>query len=84
MLKTIPIRFASSCLIDWEALAREYDGVHLTRNGAIETQANDRFAGWGCESTCWFRHAFIAAIPYFEEVIRKKVVETSTALIKTI
>jgi len=74
-LKRIPIDRMSSGTIDWEALARDYDGVHLTRNAAAEIHEMDRFAGWDCESTCWFKRVFVAATPYSEPLIREDVAE---------
>lgn len=43
--------------LDFEELAKDYDGMHLTEAGERETR--DRFAdytlaGWDCESTLWF------------------------------
>jgi hypothetical protein len=47
--------------LDFERLAGEYDGLHLTQRGylTIRTKrSRPTLAGWGCESTVWFRRAF--------------------------
>ena len=69
-IRNIPTHLLSSTYIDWEKMSREYDGVHLTAKGVAETQELDRFAGWSCESTCWFKHVFVAVIPYTKPIVR--------------
>lgn len=45
---------------DFEAVAREYDAVHLTDEGQWATRLThpESLYGWDCESTVWFRWAF--------------------------
>jgi hypothetical protein len=66
----LPIRATAGDVVNWVEVAEIYDGIHLTDRGVTETQWEDRFAGWSCESTCWFRPAFEKVIPYFEPVVR--------------
>ncbi len=52
--------FAEKRVIDFEKLAQEFDGVHLTERGNGQTHLsypNDLNA-WDCESTLWFRWCF--------------------------
>lgn len=49
--------------LDFERLARDYDALHLTKNGERQTRFGLLFAqpslwGWDCESTVWFRNVF--------------------------
>jgi hypothetical protein len=45
--------------LDYEALAREYDGLHLTKDGQATTNyTKPTLMGWGCESTVWTRWVF--------------------------
>jgi hypothetical protein len=46
--------------VDWVRISKDYDAVHLTYEGQIETrmiQKNSLY-GWDCESTVWFRDVF--------------------------
>jgi hypothetical protein len=49
--------------LDWEAIAREYDAVHLTSRGEaqlhIRLDGGPDLYGWDCESTIWFRWRFV-------------------------
>lgn len=52
-------------LLDWEAIAKDFDAVHLTHQGykEIEDLAGEydydcSFFSWDCESTLWFRWCF--------------------------
>ena len=45
--------------LDWEEIAKHYDGVMLTEKGEKETRySNPSLNGWDCESTLWFRNVF--------------------------
>lgn len=45
--------------IDFERLALDYDGLHLTEEGEAATRfARPGLYGWDCESTLWFRWCF--------------------------
>jgi hypothetical protein len=46
-------------LLDFEALAEEYDGIHLSGRGAATTRhSQPSLYGWDCESTLWLGWAF--------------------------
>ena len=46
---------------DFEAVARDYDAVHLTDDGMVATRlATPGTYTWDCESTIWFRACFRA------------------------
>ena len=52
--------FAQKRVIDFEKLAKEYDGLHVTEHGSYVNHLsypNDLNA-WDCESTLWFRWCF--------------------------
>lgn len=40
--------------IDWNAVARDYEGVHLTRSGLAAGEAHG-LESWDAECTVWFR-----------------------------
>jgi hypothetical protein len=42
--------------LDFEALSKVYDGIHLTQEGQMETHLSfpENLYGWDCESTLWF------------------------------
>jgi len=46
--------------LDFEKMAEDYDAIHLTRNGQIETRHSfpTSLYGWDVESTHWFRWKF--------------------------
>jgi hypothetical protein len=47
--------------LDFERLSKEYDGLHLTTDGYIQThskRSGSKLLGWDCESTVWFRWVF--------------------------
>lgn len=46
--------------IDFERLAKDYDGLHLTSHGNAVTHLSypHDMNAWDCESTCWFRWKF--------------------------
>jgi hypothetical protein len=47
--------------LDFEKLASEYDGLHLTNEGYLRTRSrrsSPALIGWDCESTLWFRWVF--------------------------
>ena len=45
--------------LDFERMARDFDGMHLTDAGQWETRLTEpNLYGWDCESTCWFRWPF--------------------------
>jgi hypothetical protein len=49
--------------VDWIAVAKDFDGVHLTARGLVMTQGvkvpaergEAALEGWDCESTAWLR-----------------------------
>ncbi len=45
---------------DYEKIARDYDGVRLTKEGQWATRFSYPYSlyGWDCESTLWFRWCF--------------------------
>jgi len=47
-------------VLDWERIAKDYDAVHLTHKGMMETHLSRPLSlyGWDCESTVWFRNVF--------------------------
>jgi hypothetical protein len=48
-------------MFDFEKLAQDYDAMHLTKRGQIETRFSydvNLWGGWDCESTVWFRWVF--------------------------
>lgn len=53
-------------VLDFEILAKEYDAIHLTESGQIQTHLPSSLIdmkmvdlyGWDCESTLWFRWCF--------------------------
>ena len=51
--------------LDFEAIARDYDGMHLTVAGQARTRLTFPLSlyGWDCESTIWFRWCFAEVIP---------------------
>ena len=55
----IPL-FADRRVIDFEKLARQFDGVHLTERGNAGTHLSypNNLNAWDCESTLWFRWCF--------------------------
>ena len=46
--------------LDYEKMAEQYDGIHLTEDGEARTRYMFpmTFCGWDCESTLWFRWKF--------------------------
>jgi len=45
--------------LDFERMAQDFDGMHLTEAGQWETRLTQpSLYGWDCESTCWFRWMF--------------------------
>lgn len=54
--------------IDFESIARIYDGIRLTRDGQWATRlSSPSLYGWDCESTVWFRWCF-EKVEYLGEV----------------
>ena len=47
-------------VMDWEEIAKHYDGVMLTEAGQVHTRFSHPLSlyGWDCESTVWFRDVF--------------------------
>ena len=62
--------------LDFERLSREYDGLHLTTEGYIQTHSKrsaSKLLGWDCESTVWFSWVFNRTqkiTPHFEDLAR--------------
>jgi hypothetical protein len=45
--------------LDFERMAQDFDGMHLTDEGQWSTRLTQpSLYGWDCESTCWFRWMF--------------------------
>ena len=65
--KTYSLKF-----IDWERVAKYYDGVHLTEAGQWRTRYSKpiNLNGWDCESTLWFRDVFKSWKRYKGKLIR--------------
>lgn len=51
--------------LDFEAIAHEYAGVHLTKDAAswLRTGPGANLNSWDCESTVWFSWVFADATP---------------------
>lgn len=46
-------------VMDYEALAKEWDGIRVTEDGVAATKwCKDDLNGWDLESTVWFRWCF--------------------------
>lgn len=57
-------RFLSQ-VIDFEAAAKQYDGIHLTEEGQMDTRFSEpNLYGWDCESTLWMRWSFDEVRPF--------------------
>jgi len=58
--------------IDWEKVAQDYDGVHLTDDGQGATRHSYPYDlyGWDAESTVWFRNVFSRLEPYRGKLLR--------------
>jgi len=67
--------------LDFEALAEDYDAIHLTDRGQWATRmTNPGLYGWDCESTLWFRWCFYdvewlgnLGFPYCDELEIEKI-----------
>ena len=55
-----PIITVFGKFLDFEAIAKDYDGIHLTYDGEIATRYTDDIDlyGWDVECTLWFRWCF--------------------------
>jgi hypothetical protein len=61
LIERYPRTLHSRCGLDFERLAGEYDGLHLTHEGYLGTRSrrsNPCLIGWDCETTFWFRWVF--------------------------
>lgn len=62
--------------LDFELLSQDYDGLHLTTNGYMDTTSGrsaSRLIDWDCESTVWFKWASSRVqevTPYFKDLDR--------------
>jgi hypothetical protein len=62
------------CGLDFERLAGQYDGLHLTHEGYLRTRwrrSNPCLIGWDCETTVWFRWVFTGwheVEPHFKDI----------------
>lgn len=56
----LPAEIKYFTFLDYEEMARDYDGIHLTQKGEIETRYNPmpNLYGWDVESTFWLNWAF--------------------------
>lgn len=62
----------SMAILDWEKIAQDYDGVHLTEEGQWRTRlARPGLYGWDCESTIWFRNVFSRITLYKGKLVRE-------------
>jgi hypothetical protein len=54
--------------LDYEAISKDYDAIHLTEKGQIETHLSGciNLHGWDCESVLWFRWGFKEACEFLE------------------
>lgn len=54
------LSYAYLNMIDFEAMARDYDAMRITARGQWATRLclPRNLYGWDCESTCWFRWSF--------------------------
>jgi len=59
---------------DFESLAKEYDGLHLTERGNAVTHLSypQDMNAWDCESVCWFRWKF-AKVEMFRAPVKVQV-----------
>ncbi len=59
--------------IDFEKMQSHWDGIHLTKQGVIETKKSYPYNldGWDVESTIWFRWMFANVIKMKREFISK-------------
>lgn len=57
---TLPAQFRKTMTaLDFEAISRDYDAVHLTHGGQVATRmSTPSLYGWDCESTVWFHWRF--------------------------
>lgn len=57
--------FGMSRYFDFEAVARDYDAIHLTEEGQWRTRLShpDNLYGWDCESVLWL-HFEVDAVEY--------------------
>jgi hypothetical protein len=50
--------------LDYEAMAQDYDAIHLTEKGQWRTRLTaPNLYGWDCECTLWLRWKFAAVVP---------------------
>lgn len=56
LYKTFSYSINTFQMLNYERMAQEYDGIHLTKKGLINTYS--KLWGWDCESTHWFRWCF--------------------------
>lgn len=58
--------------INFEEMAKDFDGIHLTRRGKILTKNSYPYNldGWDVESTVWFRWIFDKVIPIQETFVQ--------------
>jgi hypothetical protein len=60
--------------LDFERLARQYDGLQLTHEGYLRTRSRrskPSLIGWDCETTVWFRWVFSEwheVKPHFKDI----------------
>jgi hypothetical protein len=52
-----------AAVLDFTAVAKKFDAVHLTSRGAIDLHfGTPNLNSWDCESTVWFRWVFDKAV----------------------
>lgn len=67
--------FMNNQYLDFESIAKEYDGIHLTHAGQWRTRLSNplNLYGWDVESTLWFRDCFHKMMPIrFKSSITKQ------------
>jgi hypothetical protein len=61
--KVVPVPMLMG--IDFEAMSKKYDAMHLTAEGQFKTKFSKPHSlyAWDCESTIWFRWMFASVRP---------------------
>jgi hypothetical protein len=57
----MPYQMGILRFLDFESISKDYDAIHLTERGELETRnilRRNSLYGWDCECVCWFREAF--------------------------
>jgi hypothetical protein len=76
LIKRYPRMLCGRRGLDFKRLSEEYDGLHLTNEGYMQTRSRrsvPTLIGWDCESTLWFRWVFrqwAQVKPHFKDADR--------------